>query len=798
MNIYNNIIICPIYIKGDREDNKKLIGSIEDYFKILKKDIYLYELIGGKSQIKPCFDLESYYNVEITSYERLKEKIENCKRIGLNKCNLLFPNKLIKISSRDVRKVKHNNSLCYKISFHFIIQNVRISWFKLRDLLKNNGFENDKPFDLSIYQKNKIFSLPFGTKKDNDDNNEKPSSLKPEEDNYNLFDYCASYIQEDYENWDDIIKDNIEFITTLYDEDDNINKQKYNGNLNFQEIMEKLSKERATNYIDWFYICVSLINLYYRKILTRGMIYDLFDLFSSKADNYDSDSVSKIIDINITRFDGKGYGIKYLLECLKIDNYEYYKSITKKDMIIDNANDDVGASEIVINHYRDILIICKGVLYINDNNIWISNEKQVDKLLINMIGQLDIKFYGVDEKRKYSYNTSIKHIKNCIIIIKANKTIINDNFYNDMVKNNKYYLPFYDCIYSFENKKKYNYNELPNIHFSYKINRYFPKYNKTDYDDLMEKVIIPIYPNEDERIYNAHIKSRALAGCYEDKKWYGYSGSRNSGKGTETGILRNAFGDYVLEFNAKCLIYNKFGNQEPAKALSWVVDKKDARIIISNEIDGDNDTKLNGAFIKTLASGGDAMEGRKLYENTISFIPQFTMFLCYNKFYEVIPNDAMENLEQFEYKSKFVSKDELIANVKFLKLKDDNIKMFIKEDRIIDAYTLYILNSFTNPRMNTPINIKNSTEINYGDIILTVEQFILNNFKNSNDGKDRLHIETINNIINNNGYKLSNTELNKLFNRFGIGKYNKMCNINKIKKTGFDFIKYININDINE
>ena len=130
------------------------------------------------------------------------------------------------------------------------------------------------------------------------------------------------------------------------------------------------------------------------------------------------------------------------------------------------------------------------------------------------------------------------------------------------------------------------------------------------------------------------------------------------------------------------------------------------------------------------------------------------MFLCYNKFYEVIPNDAMVNLEQFEYKSKFVSKDELIDNIEFLKLKDDNIKMFIKEDRIIDAYTLYILNSFTNPRMNTPLNIKNSTEINYGEIIITVEQFILNNFKNSNDGKDRLHIETINNIINNNGYKL--------------------------------------------
>ena len=68
----------------------------------------------------------------------------------------------------------------------------------------------------------------------------------------------------------------------------------------------------------------------------------------------------------------------------------------------------------------------------------------------------------------------------------------------------------------------------------------------------MEKVIIPIYPDEYERNCNAHVKYRALARCYEDKKWYGYSGSRNSRKGTETGILKSAFGDFVLEFEVKC------------------------------------------------------------------------------------------------------------------------------------------------------------------------------------------------------------------------------------------------------
>ncbi len=48
----------------------------------------------------------------------------------------------------------------------------------------------------------------------------------------------------------------------------------------------------------------------------------------------------------------------------------------------------------------------------------------------------------------------------------------------------------------------------------------------------------------------------------------------------------------VLEFNyAKCIILNKFCNPEPAKVLSWVPDEKDARILISNEIDGNEGGK---------------------------------------------------------------------------------------------------------------------------------------------------------------------------------------------------------------
>ena len=665
----------------------------------------------------------------------------------------------------------------------------------LKKLLIKNGFDKNPIYDMSIYDSNKVLFLPLTTQKTD---GSKIPPLTPVD--CEIFDCCASYIKEEFDDWDKLLENEtitpqsiknvepeINQIQILCDDDNS----SYNGNLNFTEIMTKLSKERATEFSDWKDIGIALINLNHRKIISRGQLYDLFDLFSLKADNYDVKGVNKFIETNIPRFDGKGYGIKFLLECLKVDDEEYYKSITKKDLMIEGANDDIGASEIIVNHYKDRLIICNGVLNVKHNNIWVSNHKEVDNILIDLIGKIDIKFYGADGKRKYSYNTSIKHIKDCITCIRAKQSIINNKFYDDMIKNNKYYLPFRDGIYSFKEKKLYSYKDLSHINFSYKIDRDFPKFNKDDYDDLMNKVIIPIYPNEDERNYNAHIKSRALAGCYEDKKWYGYSGSRNSGKGTETGILRSAFGNFVLEFNAKCLILNKFINPDVAKALSWVVDKKDARIIISNEIDGDENTVLNGAFIKTLASGGDAVEGRKNYQDEISFIPQFTMFLCYNRFYKVEPQDATENLEQFEYKSKFVGEDELIEGVSFLKLKDDNIKEFVKQDRIIDAYTLYILNAFTDPRMKTPENIKNSTEINNGEKEISVETFILNNFINSNNSKDRLHTESITNILNDNGYIINKIEVGKLMNRVSIGKYNKNCSVENIRKTGYDCIKYL-------
>ena len=97
--------------------------------------------------------------------------------------------------------------------------------------------------------------------------------------------------------------------------------------------------------------------------------------------------------------------------------------------------------------------------------------------------------------------------------------------------------------------------------------------------------------------------------------------------------------------------------------------------------------------------------------------------------------------------------------------------------------------------METPKNIKNSTEINNEEKEISVENFIINNFVNTNDSKDRLHTETITDILNSKGYKVNSVEAGRLLNRVGIGKYNNKCNIDKNRKRGYEYIKYKGVID---
>ena len=88
-----------------------------------------------------------------------------------------------------------------------------------------------------------------------------------------------------------------------------------------------------------------------------------------------------------------------------------------------------------------------------------------------------------------------------------------------------------------------------------------------------------------------------------------------------------------------------------------------------------------------------------------------------------------------------------------------------------------------------PEEIKLSTEINNKAPEITVEQFIFKNFKNTDDKNNKLHIETLRDILAENGFDVGN-KITTLFTELQIGIHNKNITIDKIKKQGFSNIIY--------
>lgn len=480
--------------------------------------------------------------------------------------------------------------------------------------------------------------------------------------------------------------------------------------------------------------------------------------------------------------------IKDFNECLEFPESFEDDIDCNEEFIIE---DDADAVEVIINKYGHLMVNCNNIHYVKDGDIWTCNEKTVKQIIYNWIVKTTLK------KQHLSgfsyYNRDKTSINKCIDMLENIGFTNNNKFLTDNQLKSKEYLPFINGVYSFREKKLLSYNDVP-VQFISQIDRKFPSHNINAYNELMNKVIIPILPDEEERIYFFYCIARALAGKYEDKKWFVNKGSRNSGKGVVSKLLQNAFKVFVGIFNAGAFVSKKNENADDAKNLSWVVGKKDCRLIISNEVK--EDVILNGVLIKSLSSGGDTILGRVNYKDEMEFLPQFMMMFMCNSLKGVDPVDALENCEQFYCKSKFVKEDELIEGQPFLKLRDENIKEIIEKPDIIDAFTLYILSHFKDT-MEIPENVKISTEDMKRDMPLTLEQIILKCFRHSTNNKDRLFSDDIFDRITQNGYNetVNPKDVASILIKCNIGKRTKngLTNINKEKKSGYENIIYVGL-----
>lgn len=287
----------------------------------------IVEFIAGKNQkVKPFFDLDQKeFDINI------QEFIADLK--------VIFPDKKIKYCKRKPRP--YNGKMKY--SYRVYVMDTMISRENMIHLCNHYKLkEKYDAIDFNMYKGTSVLHIPNTKYKYSKEKGfyEVPK-LELMED-ASLFDCCASFIEEYFDDWDlKIPKIEIKIDEPIIKykdiDDDNdeefSSKDKYNYEF-ILEIINNLKNERAKEYDDWINVVFSIIGAGKKSSLSKKTIKDLVHHFSKKHSNYEEDKVEEWLDTNLKKQleKEKTYGYRQLIHTyLKEDNPTFYETKFNKD-----------------------------------------------------------------------------------------------------------------------------------------------------------------------------------------------------------------------------------------------------------------------------------------------------------------------------------------------------------------------------------------------------------------------------------------------------------------------------------
>jgi hypothetical protein len=254
------------------------------------------------------------------------------------------------------------------------------------------------------------------------------------------------------------------------------------------------------------------------------------------------------------------------------------------------------------------------------------------------------------------------------------------------------------------------------------IDREFKYIEKDDplRQQVFDKIIYKMFCIDDETSQDypvmenyLHWMARAMAGITTDKIWFMLQGQRDSAKGVFDGLLRNAFGSYIGNFSTKSFKLDAKGSQDSDLKQKFLLKNRYARIAPSQETD---DCWLDGELVKKASSGGDTIEARNLYENTVSFVNSCKYMFVGNESARIKPADALQTQWYYKMRCKFVDDPDNVAdpdvNIRYYR-KDDSVKRdFINQDDVLNAFCSILFDYYERRDTHYPKELKCEDDVN--------------------------------------------------------------------------------------
>jgi P4 family phage/plasmid primase-like protien len=271
-------------------------------------------------------------------------------------------------------------------------------------------------------------------------------------------------------------------------------------------------------------------------------------------------------------------------------------------------------------------------------------------------------------------------------IVEQIKTmILVDNNVVEKIDQNNNIIAFKNQLYDFEKEefRKIEKSDFIMNHLDYEC----PEEDLEVQKDI-NKIVDSIFDEKDLKKYFWDSLSFSLF-TNRFEKFNIWTGKGSNGKGILLKLLEKSFGSYMKQPNSQFLTSSIEG------ANSSLVQCRGKKLVMVSEPENDKNgnLKFNTNFIKKL-TGRDTISGRALFQDEISFKPNFNLFCQCNEIPEIesVDNAIQRRFVILPFKNKFVMKDDLekYEGQKNIKIADPMLKDKIDNDENL-AYQFMLM-----------------------------------------------------------------------------------------------------------
>jgi len=523
------------------------------------------------------------------------------------------------------------------------------------------------------------------------------------------------------------------------------------------DVLENIGQFHWDYYPDWIRIGFVLFN--------EGFSFNEFLELSKKSKHYKESTSPAWIKQKWKGFRRSNMNQALLWKWLGEDDPDSYLELMKdrKDfwVLVKNAN-HAETARFFYNLKPDAYTHSEklGWFQLMPNNIWKHYDQKPSGLLSDIWAsfkkiihehqnQIDLterdeekaKFQMARWKALKSFAGAIGNKTFCDGVIAFLPSMYNDDELHTKMDENRHLFAFTDMVYDLD-KDEVRFIR-PEDYICLNTGYAYPagNHNQQARDELVE-MLRSIFETQEEIDANDGLGERTfymlrtialcLHGQRKYEKFYIWTGSGGNGKGLLSEIVKRTFGDYYHPIPHSCLtkVQDKKDAPNPPIAKS-----KGKRFVQASEPEADD--KLQVGVVKEL-SGGDEITARDMYRSTITFRPQFGLFIQTNAIPKMNRADggAQRRIEvlnfPFNFKEDPTEPHHKAINVS---LKDK----ISKDNDWRDAFFHILIECFKHTKANglvAPDWVKEASQ-EYMDENNPVKGWLETNYHTNKDAQDR-------------------------------------------------------------